>query len=120
MATAAGRGTAIRGADRSSCEAYGAGAGPQSMPVAEPLHTLVAFPVPSALVMNTPWPARANAIARPLGENAGSSFEPSFWVTRTVALVSRSSVTISYVPPARVVYAMMCLPGLGDQVGVVL
>src|SRR5262249_37664076 len=99
---------------------YGAGAGPQSMPVAEPLHTLTALPLPSALAMNTPWPARAKAIARPLGENAGSSLEPSFWVTRIIALLSRSSVTMSYVLPSRVVYAMMCLPLAGDHVGVVL
>lgn len=33
---------------------YCAGAGPQSMPVAEPLHTLTGVPVPSAFAMNTP------------------------------------------------------------------
>src|SRR6185436_10046853 len=82
-----------RASRRVAC--HGPGAGPQSMPVAEPLHTLTALPVPSALAMNTPWPARANAIARPLGENDGSSLEPSLWVIRVIVLVSRSSVTMS-------------------------
>src|SRR5262245_29069099 len=59
-------------------------------------------------------------MARPLGEKLGSSLLPSFWVMRVIFLVSRSSVTMSKLPPSRVVYASTRVPFLGDHVGVVL